>query len=177
MWPDGRQWCTSVDQFPADEVWQAAAFDAVVAHNDHLMNNWFGVPDPSLGTTHLRLVDTGNAFDLGGNTVPLSISVGMVLISHPLQPSRPPAISGRMSCSMKSWRVKMPSWGVPLAGVLKLVTDEGREQRAVSRLGRDGDAVQLPVLVAVGLLALRIVAGKPRVAWINVCVRPKPRGP
>ncbi|MGO9888955.1 MAG: hypothetical protein ACLP0L_13735 [Solirubrobacteraceae bacterium] len=70
MWPDGRQWLTGLDQLPEDEVWQAAVFDAAVAHADHGGNNWFGVPDPSTGArAHLRLVDTGNAFDLGGNSV------------------------------------------------------------------------------------------------------------
>jgi hypothetical protein len=71
-WPDGRQWLTPIDQLPEDEVWQAAVFDAVVSHADHANNNWFGVPDPSRGTPHLRLVDTGNAFDLGGDVPPNS---------------------------------------------------------------------------------------------------------
>ena len=68
-WPDGRQWVTEVERLPDAEVWQAAVFDAVVSHADHAGNNWFGVPSPEHGTAHLRLVDTGNAFDLGGGAV------------------------------------------------------------------------------------------------------------
>lgn len=64
-WPDGRQWLTPIEQLPAVEVWMASVFDAVVAHADHMNSNWFGVPDPSRGAPHLRLVDTGNAFDIG----------------------------------------------------------------------------------------------------------------
>ena len=36
--------------------------------------------------------------------------------------------------------------------------------------------MQLAALVAIGLLALRIVAGKMRVACLNLCVRPEPGG-
>jgi hypothetical protein len=62
-WPDGREWLTALDRFSEDETWQAAVFDAVVAHTDHNQNNWFGVPHPNTGAVqHLRLVDTGNAF-------------------------------------------------------------------------------------------------------------------
>jgi hypothetical protein len=69
-WPDGRQWLTPLDQLPEQEVWKAAVFDAVVAHADHNNNNWFGVPEPSAaGGAHLRLVDTGNAFDIGAGAV------------------------------------------------------------------------------------------------------------
>jgi hypothetical protein len=69
-WPDGREWLTPIERLPPDEVWQAAVFDAVVAHTDHGNNNWFGVPHPSAGREqHLRLVDTGNAFGTGGNAV------------------------------------------------------------------------------------------------------------
>lgn len=65
LWPDGRQWLTPIGVLPGDEVWQAAVFDAIVAHADHANNNWFGVPGPGPGNTpHLRLVDTGNAFDI-----------------------------------------------------------------------------------------------------------------
>jgi hypothetical protein len=72
-WPDGRQWLTALEQLPEDEVWEAAVFDAIVAHADHKNNNWFGVPDPSAGRTpHLRLVDTGNAFDLAPSSPPNS---------------------------------------------------------------------------------------------------------
>jgi hypothetical protein len=68
-WPDGREWVTPIDRFEAEEIWQAAVFDAVVAHTDHNGNNWFGVPHPSTGVQpHLRLVDTGNAFGIGGAT-------------------------------------------------------------------------------------------------------------
>jgi hypothetical protein len=52
--------------------------------------------------------------------------------------------------------------------VLKLVTDEASERCPVARLGRDGDAVQVPVLGAVGLRALRIVTGESMVARLNV---------
>lgn len=71
-WPDDRQWITQVDQLPESEVWEASIFDAVVAHCDHTNNNWFGVPDPSRGEAHLRLVDTGNAFDLNQQGIPNS---------------------------------------------------------------------------------------------------------
>lgn len=65
MWPDDRQWLTPIGELPDDEVWQAAIFDAVVAHSDHGNNNWFGVPAPDGSReVHLQLVDTGNAFDL-----------------------------------------------------------------------------------------------------------------
>ena len=37
--------------------------------------------------------------------------------------------------------------------------------------------MQLAALGAIGLLALRIVAGKVWVVWLNVCVRPKPGSP
>jgi hypothetical protein len=65
-WPDGRDWCPSLDTLPEEEVWQAAVFDAVVEHADHNGNNYFGVPQSSSGRLqHLRLVDTGNAFGVG----------------------------------------------------------------------------------------------------------------
>lgn len=69
-WPDGHGWCTSVDRLPPQEIWGAAVFDAVVAHADHNINNWLGVPAPSDECeTHLRLVDTGNAFDIAGGSI------------------------------------------------------------------------------------------------------------
>jgi hypothetical protein len=69
-WPDGREWLTPIERLPPDEVWQAAVFDAVVAHTDHGNNNWFGVPHAPAGREqHLRLVDTGNAFGIGGAAV------------------------------------------------------------------------------------------------------------
>ncbi len=71
-WPDGHDWCTVLKKLFEDEVWEAAVFDAVVAHADHNNNNWLGVPGPppedDEAKTHLRLVDTGNAFDLGGGS-------------------------------------------------------------------------------------------------------------
>lgn len=72
-WPDGRQWLTPLDEFSEEETWAAAVFDAVVAHTDHLNNNWLGVPDPSAGgQRRLRLVDTGNAFGTTGMAPPSS---------------------------------------------------------------------------------------------------------
>lgn len=72
-WPDGRQWLTPLDEFSEEETWAAAVFDAVVAHTDHMNNNWLGVPDPSAGgQRRLRLVDTGNAFGTSGVTRPNS---------------------------------------------------------------------------------------------------------
>lgn len=72
-WPDGRQWLTPLDEFSQVETWAAAVFDAVVAHTDHVNNNWLGVPDPSAGGQRpLRLVDTGNAFGTTGATPPNS---------------------------------------------------------------------------------------------------------
>jgi hypothetical protein len=72
--------------------------------------------------------------------------------------------------------IKDADVSVPLAGMLKLVAKESREQHAVIGLGRNGDAVELAVLVAIGHLALCVVAGKPSVVWLNVCVRPEPSG-
>lgn len=73
LWPDGRQWLTPIAALPEEEVWQAAVFDAIVAHADHANNNWFGVPGPGAGSTpHLRLVDTGNAFDMSPASPPNS---------------------------------------------------------------------------------------------------------
>ena len=73
LWPDGRQWLTPIAALPEDEVWQAAVFDAIVAHADHANNNWFGVPGPGTGNApHLRLVDTGNAFDMSPASPPNS---------------------------------------------------------------------------------------------------------
>jgi hypothetical protein len=73
LWPDGRQWLTPIAALPDDEVWQAAVFDAIVARADHANNNSFGVPGPGTGSTpHLRLVDTGNAFDISPASPPNS---------------------------------------------------------------------------------------------------------
>jgi hypothetical protein len=66
-WPDSREWVAPLERFSPDETFRAAVFDAVVAHTDHNVNNWFGVP--SGDETHLRLVDTGNAFGVGGAAV------------------------------------------------------------------------------------------------------------
>jgi hypothetical protein len=63
----------ALDEFAEEETWAAAIFDAVVAHTDHMNNNWLGVPDPSAGgERRLRLVDTGNAFGATGISRPNS---------------------------------------------------------------------------------------------------------
>jgi hypothetical protein len=56
------------------------------------------------------------------------------------------------------------------------MTNEGGEQHAVIGLGRNGDAVQLAILVAIGLLPPRIVARKSSVIGLDLCVRPEPSG-
>ena len=68
FWPDGNQFCALVEVFPEEDVWQAAAFDAVVLHADRGGNNWLSVPAPGAQEApRLKLIDNGYAFEHGGN--------------------------------------------------------------------------------------------------------------
>jgi hypothetical protein len=63
-WPDAHLFKAAVDEFPEEDIWQAAVFDAVVAHQDHNENNWLAVPAPGgPDQPRLKLIDNGYAFD------------------------------------------------------------------------------------------------------------------
>ena len=68
---DGNLFFAPIQHFPLEDLWQAAVFDAVVAHGDHNGNNWLAVPAP--GGQHpprLKLVDNGHAFGYPSLQVP-----------------------------------------------------------------------------------------------------------
>lgn len=65
LWPF-PEWLPAVATLPDEEVWQAAAFDAVVRHTDRSNNNWLAVPGSGHGVqAHLRLCDHGYGFEPG----------------------------------------------------------------------------------------------------------------
>jgi hypothetical protein len=65
LWPF-PEWLPAVATLPDEEVWQAAAFDAVIRHTDRSNNNWLGVPGAGHGVqVHLRLCDHGYGFEPG----------------------------------------------------------------------------------------------------------------
>jgi hypothetical protein len=71
FWPDGNLFCAPIAEFPDEDLWHAAVFDAVVAHGDHNGNNWLAVPAP--GGPHaprLKLVDNGHSFGYPSLQVP-----------------------------------------------------------------------------------------------------------
>jgi hypothetical protein len=71
FWPDGNLFCAPISEFPDEDLWHAAVFDAVVAHGDHNGNNWLAVPAP--GGPHaprLKLIDNGHSFGYPNLQVP-----------------------------------------------------------------------------------------------------------
>lgn len=71
FWPDGNLFCAPIDQFPDEDLWQAAIFDAVVAHGDHNGNNWLAVPAPGGPfPPRLKLVDNGHSLGYPSLQVP-----------------------------------------------------------------------------------------------------------
>jgi hypothetical protein len=71
FWPDGNLFCAPIGQFPEEDLWHAAVFDAVVAHGDHNGNNWLAVPAPGGPyPPRLKLVDNGHSFGYPSLQVP-----------------------------------------------------------------------------------------------------------
>ncbi len=64
LWPDYRP-IADVNLFSDEDVWRAAVFDAVVAHEDRNNNNWVLVPDSGIRVALSRLADPRQAADLG----------------------------------------------------------------------------------------------------------------
>jgi hypothetical protein len=63
-WPDAHLFCAPVNAFPEEDIWQAAIFDAVVAHQDHNGTNWLAVPAPGRPEQpRLKLIDNAYAFE------------------------------------------------------------------------------------------------------------------
>jgi hypothetical protein len=97
LWPDVRP-DADIGLFGEDDTWRAAAFDAVISHEDRMNHNWLLVPDSGAGPSMLKLVDHGYGFGPGlkppsssfyekhrGSPIPEPIRAGLERIAHPRQ--------------------------------------------------------------------------------------------
>jgi hypothetical protein len=106
--------------------------------------------------------------------------VAVDLIRHrvdqrPCAPVEPARDQGEYDGLDEVVKVDDPDAGLELAGVLELMTNEPREGCSITRLGRDGDAGEGSVDVAVGLVSLCVVAGEPPIVRLDLDVGPEPR--
>jgi hypothetical protein len=97
LWPDARP-VGDPALFSDDDIWRAAVFDAVVAHEDRNTNNWLLVPDSGASPPMLKLVDHGYAFGPGmrapnssffamrqGDQIPEGVQVALGRLAAPRQ--------------------------------------------------------------------------------------------
>jgi hypothetical protein len=97
LWPDFRP-DADIGLFSDDDTWRAAAFDAVISHEDRMNHNWLLVPDSGSGPPMLKLVDHGYGFGLGlkppnssfyekhrGTDIPDAIKRALGRLTHPRQ--------------------------------------------------------------------------------------------